>query len=197
MEEQPRNLPSNDERPVIAAFGDSLTAGYGVPEGSSYPDFLQRELDARGFQYNVVNEGISGETTAQGLIRSEVVLSRKPQWVILGYGANDGLRGLSTERMEANLRQIIRQFLDANVSVLLAGMRLPPNYGSEYVGMFESVFPKLSAEMGVPLIPFLLEDVAGRPALNQSDGIHPNVEGNRRVASHVANFFEKAVKTGN
>ncbi len=191
--ESPSEPTPADERPVIVAFGDSLTAGHGVPAGAGYPDFLQRELDERGLAYRVVNEGISGETTAQGLIRSEIVLSRKPEWVILCYGANDGLRGLSTEKMEANLSKIVRRFLDESVNVLLAGMRLPPNYGSEYVRMFETVFPKLSEELGVPLIPFLLEGVAGKSELNQSDGIHPNVRGNRMVAAHVANFFEKAV----
>ncbi len=191
--ENPSAPPPADERPVVVAFGDSLTAGYRVPAGAGYPGFLQRELDARGLEYRVVNEGISGETTAQGLIRSEIVLARKPRWAIVCYGANDGLRGLSTEKMEANLRQIVQRFLEANVNVLLAGMRLPPNYGSEYVGMFEAVFPKLAAELGVPFIPFLLEGVAGRPELNQSDGIHPNVQGNRMVAAHVADFFEKAV----
>ena len=191
--ESPSAPPPADERPVIVAFGDSLTAGHGVPAGAGYPDFLQRELDERGLEYRVVNEGVSGETTAQGLIRSGIVLARKPRWVIVCYGANDGLRGLSTEKMEANLRTIVGRFLEANVNVLLAGMRLPPNYGSEYVGMFEAVFPKLAAELGVPFIPFLLEGVAGRPELNQADGIHPNVQGNRMVAAHVANFFEKAV----
>ncbi len=191
--EKSADPPPVDSRPVVAAFGDSLTSGHGVPAGAGYPGFLQRELDARGLAYRVVNEGISGETTAQGLIRSETVLARKPQWVILCFGANDGLRGLSTEQMEANLRKIVRRFLDANVNVLLAGMRLPPNYGSEYVGMFEAVFPRLAEELGVPFIPFLLEGVAGRPELNQADGIHPNVTGNRMIAAHVADFFEKAV----
>lgn len=190
-EAPPAEPPAADERPVIAAFGDSLTAGYGVPPGSGYPGFLQRELDARGLEYRVVNEGISGETTAQGLVRSGAVLARKPRWAIVCYGANDGLRGLSTETMEANLRRIVRRFLDADVNVLLAGMRLPPNYGSEYVGMFEAVYPKLAEELGVPFLPFLLEGVAGRPELNQADGIHPNIQGNRLIAARVADFFEK------
>lgn len=192
--EKPYEPPAADERSVVVAFGDSLTAGYGVPPGSSFPDFLQKEFESRGLNYKVINEGISGETTAQGLIRSEIVLSRKPAWVILAYGANDGLRGLSTERMEANLRTIANRFLDSDVDVLLAGMRLPPNYGTEYVQMFEAIFPRLAKELDVPFIPFLLEGVAGKPELNQPDGIHPNVEGNRLVAAHVADFFEKAIK---
>ena len=186
--EKPYEPPAADERSVVVAFGDSLTAGYGVPPGSSFPDFLQKEFESRSLNYKVINEGISGETTAQGLIRSEIVLSRKPVWVILAYGANDGLRGLSTERMEANLRTIAKRFLDADVEVLLAGMRLP------YVQMFEAIFPRLAKELDVPLIPFPLEGVAGKPELNQPDGIHPNVEGNRLVAAHVADFFEKAIK---
>ncbi len=186
--------PPTDERQVVVAFGDSLTAGYGVPPGSSFPDFLQQEFDNRGLNYNVINEGISGETTAQGLVRSEIVLSRKPVWVILAYGANDGLRGLSTERLESNLRTIVQRFLEADVNVLLAGMRLPPNYGTEYVQMFEAIFPKIANELDVPLIPFLLEGVAGRPELNQPDGIHPNVAGNRLVAALVAGHFETAIK---
>ena len=190
--ETPAEPPPADQRPVIVAFGDSLTAGYGVPPGSGYPGFLQRELDRRGLPYRVVNEGVSGETTAQGLARCEAALARKPRWAVVCFGANDGLRGLSTEKMEANLREIVRRFLAAGVNVLLAGMRLPPNYGSEYVGMFEAVFPKVAEDSGVPFLPFLLEGVAGDPALNQADGIHPNIEGNRRVAARVADFFEKA-----
>ena len=188
--------PTADQRPVIVAFGDSLTAGYGVPPGFGYPGFLQRELDRRGLPYRVVNEGVSGETTAQGLARCEAALARKPRWAVVCFGANDGLRGLSTQKMEANLREIVRRFLAAGVNVLLAGMRLPPNYGSEYVGMFEAVFPKVAEDSGVPFMPFLLEGVAGDPTLNQADGIHPNIEGNRRVAAHVADFFEKAAARG-
>lgn len=179
---------TRDNRPVIVAFGDSLTAGYGVPAGLSYPDFLQKELDRRGYDYRVVNEGISGDTTSGGLARSGIIAAHDPEIVIICLGGNDGLRGLPPENMKENLRNIITPLLEDGVSVLLAGMMLPPNYGSEYTEAFQNAFRDLAQELDLPFIPFLLE--GAYPDYMQDDGIHPNVEGNRRVAQLVMRRLE-------
>ena len=180
--------------PAIVAFGDSLTAGLGLPRAQSYPALLERELGRRDLDFRVVNEGVSGETTAAGLARVDLALSNNPELVIIAFGANDGLRGLSIERMEANLQKMVRRFKSAGSQVVLAGMKLPPNYSREYVSDFESVYPRLSQELEVPLIPFLLEGVAAEPALNQADGIHPTAEGNEIVARLVADFVEPLLR---
>src|SRR6266481_373315 len=129
-----------DSRPVILAFGDSLTAGYGVPHGSGYPEQLQRKLDSLGYKYRIVNMGISGDTTSGGRARIQTALKVMPSIVILELGANDGLRGMPVEQMQANLEQMIKDFQKASAKVILAGMTLPRNYGADYVKSFESVF---------------------------------------------------------
>ena len=183
-----------DPRPVVVAFGDSLTAGVRVSRGETYPGFLQRELDRRGLAFRVVNEGVSGDTTARALARVDVALAHAPAWVILGIGANDGLRGLPIDAMEANLETMIQRFESSGAQVLLAGMMLPRNYGPEYVRDFEAVYPRLARDFDLPLIPFLLENVAMVRELNQADGIHPNARGNRVVARQVADAFEAIVR---
>ena len=192
--EQAPVAPEADSRPVVVAFGDSLTAGVRVGREETYPGFLQRELDRRELAFRVVNEGVSGDTTARALARVDVVLAHAPAWVILGIGANDGLRGLPIDVMEANLVTMIRRFEDGGARVLLAGMMLPRNYGPEYVRDFEAVYPRLAREFDLPLIPFLLENVAMVRELNQADGIHPNAKGNRVVARQVADAFEAVVR---
>ena len=183
----------DDDRAVIAAFGDSLTAGYGVPRGQSYPDFLQRKLDEHGYSYRVVNEGVSGDTSSAGLVRVESVLAHHPEIVIVAFGGNDGLRGLPVEAMEQNLREIITRLQQPGAKVVLGGMTLPPNYGREYVGAFESIYPRLATELDVALIPFLLEGVAARPELLY-DEIHPNAKGNEIVAGVVMEALEPLLK---
>lgn len=175
---------------MIVAFGDSLTAGYGVGEGESYPARLQEELDRRGLDYRVVNEGNSGDTTAMALSRVDMALSHEPKWVILALGANDGLRGLPVESMELNLRRMVERFQNAGAKVVLAGMTLPRNYGQEYISSFEAVFPRIARDFSLPLLPFLLDGVAAAPELNQDDGIHPNATGNSIVADQVADFLQ-------
>lgn len=175
------NLP-----PAIVCFGDSLTAGYGLDPGNSYPDVLQKDLNQEGYRYRVINRGISGETTQDGLARLPLVLGEKPQIVVLEFGANDGLRGQPVTVAEANLAQMIEAFQKAGVRVLLAGITLPPNYGHEYISKFDAMYPDLSGRFKVPLIPFLLAGVAGNPKLMQQDGLHPNIEGTRLVAQTVA-----------
>lgn len=183
-----------DERPVIVAFGDSLTAGHGVEPGQSYPDWLQRTLDAKGLKFRVVNQGISGDTTSGGAARVDEALNLKPVVVILELGANDGLRGLPLDATRRNLFEMTDRFQAAGAKVLLAGMTLPRNYGPDYIRDFEKIFSGLKREKRVALIPFFLEGVAMNPALMQSDGMHPNAEGCRRVAAHVWEHLEPLLR---
>ena len=174
-----------DDRPVIVALGDSLTAGRGVDIEASYPSQLQRRLDADGYRYRVVNAGVSGDTSAQGLERLSAVRELRPAIVIVELGANDGLRGLPLETTRQNLDSIIGQLKGDGADVILAGMELPPNYGSLYTGSFRKMFPDLARKHGIALIPFLLQGVAGHPDLNQEDGIHPNAQGYSIVVGNV------------
>jgi acyl-CoA thioesterase-1 len=175
----------NDERPVIVTFGDSLSAGFGLDPGLSYPDYLQKLLDARGYSYRIVNAGISGDTTSGGLERIGGVIEHKPQVVILELGGNDGLRGLPVTLTRQNLEQMIQQLQKAGARVVLAGITLPPNYGEDYIRKFTANYRELAKQYNVPLIPFLLQDVALVPGMMQRDGIHPTAEGNQRVAETV------------
>lgn len=174
-----------DQRPVITAFGDSLTAGFGVEPGFSYPDYLQKEIDAHGLKWRVVNAGVSGDTTTDGLNRISEALAPKPQIVIVEFGGNDGLRGLPLETTRANLEQIIVELQKAGVRVVLAGMTLPPNYGPEYIKPFEQMYVSLAAKYQIPRIRFLLEGVGGNATLMQRDGLHPVAAGNALVAKNV------------
>ncbi len=174
-----------DTRPAIVAFGDSLTAGFGVDEGKSYPDFLQQLLDRGGYRYRVVNAGISGDTSEGGVDRVAAVAAARPAIVIVELGANDGLRGLPLSATRASLDEIILKLKGAGARVVLAGMTLPPNYGPDYIRSFESIYTDLAKKHSCPLIPFLLAGVAESGKYMQPDGLHPNVEGNRRVAANV------------
>jgi acyl-CoA thioesterase-1 len=174
-----------DPRPVIVAFGDSLSAGFGAEPGQSFPDFLQKELDRQGARYRVVNAGVSGDTTTDGLERVPTVMALHPSIVILEFGGNDGLRGLPVSTTRANLDQIILALENSGAKIVLAGMTLPPNYGQDYIHSFEAVYKDLAKQYRLPLIPFLLRGVGGNPNLMQRDGIHPNGEGNRIVAENV------------
>lgn len=171
--------------PVIVAFGDSLSAGFGVEAGLSYPDYLQKELDAAGYKYKVANEGISGDTSSGGVDRVATVLAHKPAVVILELGANDGLRGIPVDKTRANLDRILTELRQAGVKVLLAGITLPRNYGPDYIREFDKIYPELARKHSVPLLPFLLEGVATNPKLMQKDALHPTAEGNRIVAGNV------------
>ncbi len=170
---------------TILAFGDSLTAGLGVPAEEAYPARLERRLREEGYAYRVTNAGVSGETTAGGLRRVDWALHSRPDIAIVELGANDGLRGLSPAMTRANLAQIIERFQAAGVIVVLAGMRVPPNYGGEYSRAFASVFPDLAHRYRTPFIPFFLEGVAGESGLNQADGLHPTSEGYRVVVERI------------
>lgn len=177
--DQPRTVQT------IVAFGDSLTAGFGVSSEDAYPSKLERRLREEGYAYRVVNAGVSGETTAGGLRRVDWVLKSRPDLVILELGANDGLRGLSPEQTRDNLARIIDRLRAAGATVVLAGMRVPPNYGDEYARAFEGVFPELARRYHLPFIPFFLDGVATEPALNQPDGLHPTADGYRVIVERI------------
>jgi acyl-CoA thioesterase I len=183
-----------DTRPVIVCFGDSLTAGFGLDSGQSYPSLLQRDLDQRGYQYRVENLGVSGYTTQDGLASLSMALALKPAIAVIELGANDGLRGQPVAGIEGNLGRIIEAFQKAKVSVLLAGITLPPDYGPEYIHAFAAIFPKVAARYKVRLLDFLLAGVAGNPRLMQQDGLHPNADGTRTVAAKVFKALEPLLK---
>jgi acyl-CoA thioesterase-1 len=174
-----------ETRPIILAFGDSLTAGYGLLPEEAYPALLQRRLDEAGYRYQVVNAGVSGETSAGGLRRLEWSLTERVEVVILALGANDGLRGQPVEEMRQNLTRMIEQIERRGARVILAGMEAPPNLGPDYTRTFREVYPDLARRYRLPLIPFLLEGIAGLPEYNQADGIHPNREGEKRLVENV------------
>jgi acyl-CoA thioesterase I len=190
----PEAVPDPDPRPIILAFGDSLTAGYGLPPGSGYPERLQEELDKRGYAYRVVNAGVSGDTSGGGLARMAGVLQLHPSVVILELGANDGLQGIPTESTRANLDEMISAFRKEGAQVVLAGMTLPRNFGADYVGTFEKMFPELAKKHGVTLIPFFLEGAVGHSGLMLEDGIHPNAEGYRVLTEMVLRYVEPLLK---
>ncbi|MGH7388260.1 MAG: arylesterase [Candidatus Rokuibacteriota bacterium] len=170
---------------VIVALGDSLTAGLGVAPDEAWPARLQARLRGGGWDYRVVNAGVSGDTTAGGLRRLDWVLRAEPEVAIVALGANDGLRGQSVAAMRANLRAIVDRLRARGVRVLLAGMRMPPNYGDAYTRAFAAAFGEVARGAGAALMPFLLEGVAAVPSLNQADGIHPNAEGHRIIADSI------------
>lgn len=172
---------------TILFFGNSLTAGMGLDPEASFPGLIQEKLDSLGLDYQVINSGLSGETTASGKNRLSWVLKQPIDIFVLELGANDGLRGISLEETRVNLQAIIDQVRARNpeVIIILAGMQIPPNMGTEYTSEFRAIFPELASENNISLIPFLLEDVAGIPELNQQDGIHPTEEGHKILAGNV------------
>ena len=191
---EPAPAPTQDDRPVIVAFGDSLTAGYGADPGQSYPDYLQRELDQRGYRYRVANLGISGNTTKDGVDRLKDVLALKPAVAIVAFGGNDGLRGVPIASTRTNLDQIVATLIHAGVKVVLGGITLPPNYGPDYIAQFNETYTLLARKFHAPLLPFLLKDVYGTPGDMQEDGIHATAKGNRQVARNLLPLVEPLLK---
>src|SRR3989442_8403793 len=172
-------------RPRIVALGDSITAGLGLPPEQAYPALLQKYVDAEGLKYDVVNAGVSGDTSAGGLSRLDWALDGDVRVLIVALGANDALRGLPVDQLKRNLAQIIERAQARGITVVLAGMEAPPNFGRPYLVAFHQVYPTLARQYQVALVPFLLQGVAGERALNQPDGIHPTAEGARIVADNV------------
>ncbi len=181
---KPVNTP---ETRTIVFFGNSLTAGLGLELEESFPARIQEKIDSLDMNYKVVNAGISGETTAGGESRISWLMRDKVDIFVLELGANDGLRGIPLSETRENLQAIIDTVKNHNpeVQIILAGMQIPPNMGPEYTAEFREIFPELAKANQAYLIPFLLEDVAGIPELNQADGIHPTAEGQRKVAQNV------------
>jgi acyl-CoA thioesterase I len=176
---------AEDSRPLLVCFGDSLTAGYGADAGQSYPDYLQKALDARGYKYRVVNEGISGNTTKDGVERVEHIAEMKPALVVVEFGGNDGLRGLRIEDTRRNMDQIVSTLKASGTKVVLAGITLPPDYGPDYVKQFNDTYVLLAKQYKVPMLPFLLKDVFGVPGMMQADQTHATAKGNAIVAKNV------------
>lgn len=172
-------------RPRIVFLGDSLTAGLGLDRDQSVPALIQSQLDKEGYKYEVVNAGVSGDTSAGGLSRLDWSLQGDVRVLVLELGANDGLRGLPVENTKKNLDEIIRRAQSRGIKVLLTGMEALPQYGPTYTAQFQQIYRDLAATHHVALMPFYLEGVAGNPDLNQADGIHPNPEGARIVEAHV------------
>jgi len=185
-----QSLPKRDG-PVIVAFGDSLTAGVA---GKSYPAYLEDILREHGYNYVVENQGVSGDTTTDGLARIENVIAVKPALVILEFGGNDGLRGVPVESTRRNLEEMISRIQAAKIPLVLLGITLPPNYGPDYVKPFTAMFPELAKKYKIASLPFLLAHVYQDPKLMQPDGIHPNGDGNRILAQDVFQLISKMLK---
>jgi acyl-CoA thioesterase-1 len=190
------NLKESSPTKTILIFGDSLTAGFGLDDvNEAYPAVIQTLIDSLLLDYTVINSGLSGETTAGGKNRINWVLNQKIDVFILELGANDGLRGIPLKETRKNLQAIIDAVLEKNseTKIILAGMQLPPNMGEDYISEFKAIFPELAAKNDLYLIPFLLKDVGGIPELNQSDGIHPTVEGQKILAKNVWTVLEPII----
>ncbi len=176
--------------PQVVFLGDSLTAGLGLGEEAAFPAIVGELLAERGVPARIVNAGVSGDTSAGGLARVDWLLSLHPDVLVLALGANDGLRGQPVAGIETNLREIVRRARAAGAQVLLAGMKMPPNYGPDYTRDFEALYSRLARELDLAFVPFLLAGVAADPKLNQADGIHPSAEGQRIVARLVADALQ-------
>jgi acyl-CoA thioesterase-1 len=181
----PLSTANRPAAPRIVILGDSLTAGLGLPIEQAYPSLLQKRLDAEGFRYNIVNAGVSGDTSAGGLSRLDWALQGDVDVLVVALGGNDALRGLPPEELRRNLGRIIERAQARGIRVILAGMESPPNWGRDYNVSFHEVYTSLADQYHVPLVPFLLQDVAGSETLNQADGIHPTADGARIVADNV------------
>lgn len=181
------NIVNGQDKKSILIFGDSITAGYGVEPQQAFPAILQNKIDELSLNYDVINGGLSGETSAGGLRRIDWVLQRKIDIMILELGGNDGLRGIDLSSTKQNLEQIIEKARAKypDIEILIAGMQVPPNLGTDYTKEFETLYPALAKENNATLIPMILDSVGGKAELMQSDQIHPNVEGHKMVAEEV------------
>ncbi len=184
----------NESMKIIVALGDSLTAGYGLDENQAYPALLEKKLQAAGYNYKVINAGVSGETSSGMLSRMEWILTLNPDIAIVETGANDGLRGIEPQVAEKNIRQILQLLKKRQVVVVLAGMKMVWNMGPIYVAKFNHIYPKLAEDFDVIFFPFFLEGVAMQSRLNQRDGIHPNVQGYQIIADNIYPYVLEAIK---
>lgn len=189
-------VTENNSSKTILFFGDSLTAGYGLDDvENAFPGIIQTKIDSLSLEYTVINSGVSGETSAGGKSRIDWVLNQDIDVFILELGANDGLRGVPLKQTRENLQAIIDAVIkkNAKTKIVLAGMQLPPNMGIDYITEFKTIFPDLAKRNNLALIPFLLKDVGGIPALNQADGIHPTIEGQKILANNVWAVLEPII----
>jgi acyl-CoA thioesterase-1 len=170
------------DRRLLICYGDSITAGYGLENGQAFPDALQRDLDARGYRYKVLNQGTSGATTKDAVAGLQSILRLHPEVVIVEFGGNDGLRGLPPDQTRHNLDQILTTMENAHIRILLAGITLPPNYGREYIQQFEQVFRDLAAKHHTAFVPMIYKDLMHIPGTIQPDGIHPTAKGSEILA---------------
>lgn len=180
--------------PRVVFLGDSLTAGYGLSEEEAYPARVAALLHAKGIEIDVVNAGVSGDTSAGGLSRVSWVLSQDPAVLVVGLGANDGLRGLAPTTIENNLRGIVREARQRGVQVVLLGMHIPPSLGPQYAARFAAIYPRLAEDEDLAFVPRFLEGVGGEAGMNLGDGIHPNAEGHRRLARNLLPVLEQALR---
>ncbi|MGK7368637.1 MAG: arylesterase [Candidatus Halalkalibacterium sp. M3_1C_030] len=176
-----------NDAPKILFFGDSITAGYGLDEDQAFPALIQQKIDSLGWNFEAVNAGLSGETSAGGLRRIDWMLRQDFSVFVLELGGNDGLRGIDLESTKKNLIGIIEKVRNKKpeAKIILTGMQVPPNLGPEYTGKFKNMYPEIAEEKNVTLIPFLLEKVGGNPDLNQADGIHPTAKGHKIIAETI------------
>ncbi|MEM1409033.1 MAG: arylesterase [Bacteroidota bacterium] len=188
------SFTAQEDKKTIIFFGDSITAGYGLSKEQAFPALIASSFKDEGLNCEILNAGLSGETSAGGLSRIDWILRKPVDVFVLELGANDGLRGLPLESTKSNLQKIIDKVKgqNPNVALVIAGMMVPPNLGSEYTKEFEEIFPDLARANDAILIPFLLDGVAGNQELNLADGIHPNVEGHRIVAKNIFPVIKKA-----
>ena len=170
------------DRPLLVCFGDSITAGYGLGPGESYPDALQRDLDKLGYNYKIENMGTSGATTKDAVVRLNSVISLRPAIVVVEFGGNDGLRGLPLSQTQQNLDTVLTKLEGAHIHVLLAGITLPPNYGPDYVHQFDEIFVDLAAKHHTATVPMIYKDLVKVPGTIQPDGIHPTAKGSEIIA---------------
>lgn len=180
---------------IIVCMGDSLTAGYGLDEAQAYPALLEARLRETGFRYQVINAGVSGETSSGALSRLDWMLTLEPDIVILETGANDGLRGVDPALTRRNIETIVAKLQAKNIVVVLAGMQMVRNLGPEFTRSFGAIYPEIARASGLILIPFFLEGVAGRSDLNQADGIHPTADGYRIIVDHIQPYILQAIES--
>ena len=191
-------LPVMAAEPLrILAFGDSLTSGYGLPDADSFPSQLERALIAAGENVKLVNGGVAGDTSAGGVARLDWTLADKPDLVLLEFGANDGLRGLDPAATRKNIAAMLTRLVQDKIPTLLLGMKAPRNLGADYVTAFDPLYEDLASQFQVPLDPFYLDGVAGDPALNQSDGIHPNAAGVAAIVKRITPEVIALIKARN
>ena len=193
QETTPETKENGGTMQTIVAVGDSLTAGYGLNESAAYPALLAKKLQAAGYNYQVVNAGVSGETTSGTLSRMDWIITLAPDIVVLETGANDGLRGIDPQVAEKNIREILQLLKEKDVVVLLAGMKMVWNLGPNYVAQFNTIYPRLAKEFDVVFMPFFLEGVAMKPAYTQGDAVHPNAQGYKIITDNIYPYVVQAI----